>query len=142
MCILLGQENENFIKITILGRSYPEADGHADGNWLGAQVDFSIGSFEGGTKPSLRSNEIERFYKEVLALYESLKGEAQYRSIEEWLEICLIGNGRGGVNASGYISDGPDFENKLYFKINLDQTYLKGLMNGLKETLQKFPVLG
>jgi len=143
MCkVLVGNEIENHITINILGKTYPESKDYGDGNWLGSEIYFSLGAFNGSIKAHLRSSEFETFLEKVKILYDKLKGVAEYSSMEGWLSIKITGDGRGHMLIEGVICDDPDIGNKLIFIINYDQTGLKNTLEGLEYILEKYPVIG
>jgi len=142
MCkLLIGNETDDNFVIEILGRSYPDSKDFEDGNWLGAKIHISIGPFKGVVNASLRAEEFSRFLKQVEPMAKTLKGTAEYRSMEKWLSINMSCDKFGHVRAEGIIKEGPVTHTQLNYVINFDQTQFKHILNALNEIGTKFPVL-
>ena len=89
MCtIRIGGEEFEFLAISILGRSHPDAGDYWDGNWVRASVEVAAGGFRGEVAGDL-AEELASFHREVARLAGSLAGEARLATMEEWLSIVV-----------------------------------------------------
>jgi hypothetical protein len=74
----------------------------------------------------------------LLPLYENLVGTATFSTLERWLLLSFMGDSWGHVTLAGQVSARPG--NTLGFRLELDQTYLKPVIEGIRELLAVFPV--
>ena len=66
MCtIRIGGERSEFLAITILGRSHPDARDYWDGNWVRASVELAAGGFRGEVGGDLRTEELASFHRRI-----------------------------------------------------------------------------
>jgi hypothetical protein len=130
--------------IKIFGRTYPSCDDYWDGNWLSSDIHISSGAFTGHITNDvyLRTNEFESFLTQIEPLCESLKGTAEYASLEQQIELRIRGDGSGRFTAEGFVIDKHCEGNKLNFSIHFDQSNLPQTISNLKELLEKYPVVG
>jgi hypothetical protein len=143
MCtIRIGGAHREFLAITLLGRTHPEAHDYWDGNWVRATVEVVAGSFQGQVDGDLRADELATFHHEIAQLAESLAGEARFTTMEDWLSINAAGDGRGHIELSCEIRDQPGIGNLLAFRLSLDQTDLRPMVAQLGRALSEFPVIG
>ena len=143
MCtIILGHKTGDQLAIHVLSYTYPDSNDKWDGNWLNATIEITSGAFRGATETRLRTDEFERFLQELELLSSSLKGSAEYNSMEEWLSIKITGDGMGHLSAQGRIIDKHSDGNELKYLIQFDQTGLPQLLSGLKKLMATFPVRG
>ena len=140
--IVFGNPDNEFLMIEILGRSYPNYTDYLDGNWLNARVVLSVGGFKGQVGGYLRGEEFLSFRDEIAKLSTTLSGKATFSTMEEQNSINLTGDGKGHVILRGQVRDQAGTANTLNFTIELDQTFLPGILKVLDEALTTFPVLG
>jgi hypothetical protein len=142
MCtIRIGGEQFEFLAITILGRSHPDARDYWDGNWVRASVEVAAGGFRGQVNSDLRAEELASFHRQVARLAGSLAGEARFETMEEWLSIAVTGDARGQVELSCEVRDQPGGRNRLAFRLALDQTYLQLMVAQLGQAVSRFPIV-
>jgi len=111
-----------------------------DDNWLTAVVEIKAGAFNGKFGATFLTAELIDFRDQLTQVYDTLKGEAVFSTLEEQLSICVTGNGRGDLEARGAALDQPGIGNKLEFHFSSDQTHLVKTLGELNETIAKFPV--
>jgi hypothetical protein len=140
--IRIGGAKAEYLTLTLHGRSLPHAADYWDGNWLACTAEVSAGAFRGSLDGLLRNEDIDRFLDRVAGLYERLTGEALFDTLEGWLDLRLIGDGRGHIEARGQLCDDPVHGNVLEFRLFFDQTYLPSLMAELRAAMKAFPVVG
>ncbi len=142
MEIHIGYSEYEFILIDVTSRSYPDADDFDDGNWINAKVLVKAGSFSGAINGQLRANELTFFRDELTKLYRSLSGSAKFFTIEEWLLLEIVGDGKGHFALTGEIMDEVGLGNILKFKFDFDQTFIPKVLSDLEKVINAFPVLG
>jgi hypothetical protein len=120
----------------------PDAVDYWDGNWLNCTAEVVVGAFTGRLERALRTDELERFRQELQQLYERLTGEAVLASMEHWIHVRFVGDGRGHVEARCWLCDDPAFGNDLDFRLHLDQTDLPALLRQVATALETYPVIG
>jgi hypothetical protein len=137
--IRVGGEECEFLAITILGRSHPEARDRWDGNWVRASVEMAVGGFRGQVGGDLRAEELISFHREVARLAASVAGEARFTTMEDWLSIVVTGDRRGHVELMCRVCDQPGVGNMLEFRLSLDQTYLRPMVDQVGRAVAEFP---
>jgi hypothetical protein len=143
MCsIRIGVEDTAFLVLTLHGRTLPDAADPWDADWLDCTAEVTAGAFRGHLNRSLRSDELERFSRQLARLYDRLTGEAVLETLEHWLAIRVAGDGRGHLEASCRLCDDPACGNTLDFRLHFDQTSLPDLLRQLEGALQAYPVIG
>jgi hypothetical protein len=111
-----------------------------DANWLKSRVEISVGSFSGSFGLSLMTGDFVSFLKQLDSLYQTLEGEAKFETMEGQIGFSLVGNGRGGIEVSGYAVDRAGVGNRLEFKFSIDQTYLFSTVREVRKIIHEFPV--
>ena len=143
MCVIrVGGERSEFLAITLLGRTHPAARDYWDGNWVRAAVDVAAGGFRGEVDGDLRAEELAAFHRDLALLAESLAGEVNFTTMEQWLSIVASGDGHGHIELSCEIGDRPGIGNMLAFRLALDQTHLRPFVAQLGQAVTAFPVIG
>lgn len=140
--LVLGSEASEHLTVHSLRRNYPECGDYWDGNWLGCAVDARAGAFRGHVDASLRAEEFVAFREGVRRLYEQLAGEAKFETMEQWLSIRVVGDGRGHFEAKCDLLDDPGVGNRLTFTLAFDQTFLPKMLRELDGIIDAFPVVG
>ena len=131
-----------FLKVALLGRSHPSADDYWDGNWVRAAVDVQAGGFHGSVGGDLRAEELARFLEQLTGLQKSLQGTAEFETMEQWLSIRVVGDGRGHMATRCIIRDQPGIGNTLECMLATDQTFTQATVVELAAVVQAYPVVG
>lgn len=113
-----------------------------DARWLVARVQLRVGSFEGRVDADLRAEELVRWRDELARLYETLKGEAAFETMETWLSLRMKTDGLGHMTVRGVVQDVPGTGNSLDFRLDLDQTDLPAVLEGLNAVCREYPAGG
>jgi hypothetical protein len=143
MCVIrIGGEQAEYLAIHLLGRSHPARQDYWDGNWLRAQVEVAAGGFRGLVIGDLRADEFARFHEQFSRLQESLRGTAEFVTMEGWLSIRVIGDGRGHMSFECEVRDEPGIGNTLSCEFECDQTFVPPILAQVRKALERFPVLG
>lgn len=135
-------EGDEFLTITVLGRSHPGSTDFWDGNWVQAAVEVSVGGFRGQVSGNLRADELAAFAERLARLQESLRGEAAFETMEGWLSLRFVGNGRGHLEIRCVVRDQPGVGNTLECVLATDQTFTRSTVGELAAVVQAFPVVG
>ena len=85
--LIIGSATSQWLRITPLRPTHPQCADYWDGNWVDSSVDVSVGAFAGKYKACLRTDEFKMFRVGLDPLYTTLKGEASFASMEDWVEI-------------------------------------------------------
>jgi hypothetical protein len=93
--------------------------------WGQADVDIAVAGFTGRLCPWVERQDFTLFAAKLRRLYETLDGTAEFSPIERQLTFCLTAGIGGHIQLEGEALFGPVFENRLSFKLDLDQTYLR-----------------
>jgi hypothetical protein len=139
--VVLGKSTSEHLCIEVLRRTHPRATDYWDGNWLSAHVRVRVGGFDGRANGDLRAEELVAFREQLARLHMTLTGEAVFQTMEEWLSVRLIGDGRGHIEAKAILRDAPGIGNRLDFTLALDQTDLPTALNALDGMCAVFPVV-
>ena len=86
------------------------------------------------------TGELVAFRDQLETLYRSLKGEAEFSTMEGQLSLSVSGNGRGEILVRGVALDAPGIGNRLEFQLELDQTYVQRTVAELSHVIAAFPV--
>ncbi|ULU26768.1 WapI family immunity protein [Dyella terrae] len=137
--LFVGDGGEQ-LRMDVLGYEREPAGEYFDDNWLSVAVELKAGGFTGFFSASFLTSEIEAFHGEAAKLYDSLTGQAKFRTLEEQLSLDLVGDGRGHIRLTGRAADQPGIGNTLAFSFAFDQTQLQSSVQGLAQLLKIFPV--
>lgn len=140
--LVVGHLAGEHLSIRPTRRRYPDAQDYWDGNWLDAEITLRVGAFQAAYEAQLRTEELGRFRDALRRLYEDLTGEAAFESMERWLRLQMVGDGRGHITVTGEAMDAPGMGNRLTFQLELDQTELPEMLRALDAILRDFPVKG
>ena len=143
MCeVAIRGDGGDFLKITILGRSHAGADDYWDGNWISSLVEVKAGGFRASVSGDLRGEELAQFLDQLSKLQESLRGIAEFETMERWLSIRVSGDGSGHMAFQCVIMDQPGVGNTLDCTLATDQTFTQATIAGLVVAVQAFPIVG
>jgi hypothetical protein len=140
--VRIGGEAAEFLSLAIHGREFTDSADYWDGNWLTCDVEVAAGAFRGAFGRTIRNEDLERFRCRLVQLYEELSGTATLETLEGWLCLDVVGDGRGHLEAKGLLCDDPVYGHSLEFRLYLDQTYLPALIRQLEEVCRAYPVIG
>src|SRR5688572_3782594 len=89
-----GQDS---IKIEPLGLAHPDATGDWDKNWIQSRVTVKGGAFRGQFNCYLMTTDFELFKRQLKPLYDSLQGQAEFKTLEDQIGIICTGDGLGHI---------------------------------------------
>jgi hypothetical protein len=111
-------------------------DRQPDPEWLICKTIFNYDGFEAKLKFSGILGDFGRFLNRLQIFYDTLKGEAQFNSIEDNVSFQFSTDGLGHVSINGYLRH-SGYEVMTSFLIHSDQTFLPELLRELKEACSK-----
>jgi hypothetical protein len=142
LVLIIGSRGGDHIALRPLYRSNPGATDYWDGNWLKVAVDVRTGAFRGKYVADLRVEEFESFRAQLDALYKSLKGEAALNSMEGWVSVRLAADRLGHLNAECEMRDQPGMGSRLFFTLDLDQSFIPTMVAALDDVIRSYPLVG
>ena len=130
------------IEVRPLMRSHAGATDYWDGNWIDCLITAAAGGFRAEYTACLRAEELAGFRRDLERLYEELEGRGGFKSIEEWLTIEVIGDGRGHFRGPCRLRDRAGDGNTLLFDIEFDETDIPAMIGQMRRIESDFPVVG
>lgn len=141
--VIFGAETGDHLRIDVTGRAHPEATDFWDGNWLNTPISVHAGAFRGRIVARLRTTDLADFRRRLELVNEALVGEAVLKTIEGWIELRVIGDGRGHMDTRAKLTDEPGLRNELHFAIDgLDQTHVVEVLKQLWSIEARYPTVG
>ena len=134
-------ECDEYLKLTVHGRSHPGCTDYWDGNWVRASVEVSVSGFRGSVSGELRADELKAFHKQLVRLQESLHGTAELETMESWLSIHASGDGCGHMAFRCVIRDQLGIGNTLECLLSTDQTFTRSTVAELTTMVKTYPVI-
>lgn len=138
--VVIGDAGADRVVFRAIRRTSPDADDFWDGNWIDSEVELAVGGFRGGYAAYLRSNEFDSFRKGLVEISETLRGEAEFTTMEGQIELRLTTDRVGHIKVTGRAEDQAGIGNRLTFEFEIDQTCLASTIRSLDELLRVFPV--
>lgn len=129
------------ITLAVEGRSHPGSDEPYDRDWLAARASVAVGGFAGRSAGLVRAGDFPPFLAALERLNRSLRGRADFETLEGWFALRLTGDGLGHVGVEGELKDGPAGAQALRFGFELDQTALAAPLAALAAVVARFPPL-
>lgn len=136
----LGLSEVEHVLVTVRNYERGVSGEYYDDNWVAVEVSVSAGAFSGQFNAAFLTKDFVQFHAALQSLYETLKGEAVFSTLEEQLSLKVVGNGRGHIEVEGVALDQAGVGNELRFRFELDQTYLLETIRGLNEVITAFPI--
>jgi hypothetical protein len=93
--IVIGADRSEQLSMFVTRREFPEASDYWDGNWVYATIRIRAGAFRGEYEALLRTNELASFRDQLATLHAALEGSATFETMEHWLRVDILGDGRG-----------------------------------------------
>ena len=122
--IVIGQSTSDHVMINRI--SAPDREG-----WLRARVSVQSAVWSGKLRAVFMAGELSRFGFEIEKLYKELKGKAELRPMEPFLEMIFEGDGRGHIEVKGTACHQLGAGTRLEFEFELDQTQLPTIAKAL-----------
>ena len=130
-----------FIEVTILRRSYPESTDFEDGNWIEAEIKIEVPGFKGLYGANLRTDDFERFYKDLEKLKTNQSSKIEFTTMEEGLYLRGLLDMTGNIKWNGTAKSSWG-NNCLTFVLETDYASIDDLLEQTKKVLNEYPVTG
>lgn len=138
--VVFGEKHDEKLEVVVHGYERAITGEYYDDNWLRAEVIIHCGAFCGTFHAEFLTREFESFQEQLITLYKTLRGEAQFRSNEGQLLLVLDGDGLGHIQLKGKALDQFGIGNCLSFSFCIDQTQLNSSLQSLRAMLTSYPV--
>lgn len=125
--IHIGSDSE-YIKIGLLP-SYSAED------WTQANVEIAVCGFRGKIYPWVEAADFVKFTAQLRAIYESLKGEAEFAPLEKQFTLKLVCQSGGHILVTGEAWSQATYGNNLAFVLEIDQSFLIGPLRELESMI-------
>lgn len=136
----IGTDNLTWIQVDVLQYERAYTGVLYDDNWLDCRIGAQAGAFRGNFRASLLAMELASLHHDVARLYDTLRGEVAFTSLEHYLHLHLSCDDRGHIHLDGRLSDQPGTGQTLHVSMAFDQTYLHQFVRDLGRTVSAFPV--
>ena len=136
----MGGVEHGKIEIDVVGYEREPVGEYFDDNWIRGNVSISVGGFKGNYGAAFQADDFSQFLERLQNLYDSLKGTAEFKTMEEQLYIKASGDGKGHIHIAGMAMDDAGMGNRLHFNLEIDQTDLSSTIRQLRELVKQFPV--
>lgn len=114
-----------------------------DRNWVKTKVTVKGGKFSGQYSGDFMTVDFEQFKQQLSQLCNGLKGAANFKDQEGYLELKIIGDGIGHFEVNVKACDQPGVNaSELTFTMGFDQAALNELVNQLDRITKRFPIIG
>ncbi|HZT57207.1 MAG TPA: hypothetical protein VFA21_01145 [Pyrinomonadaceae bacterium] len=130
------------LQVWIHGRQFPDADDYWDGNWLNVTARCSSSGADVLTSgPILHAPDLTRWLAALEEMGRTLSGGADLVSLEPELSVEMKMETLGHVAVKVEIT--PDHMTQEHtFRFEVDQSYLKPLIEDCRRVVAKYPVKG
>ncbi len=135
-----GHSEQERIEVDVIGYERSPVGEYHDDNWLTAKIRVRAGGFRGNVDASIITAELVDFLSQLRPLHDTLRGTAEFSTMEDQLKLRLTGDGKGHIELTGEIADQPGIGNKLTFQLRFDQTQLGAAVRELQLVTSAFPV--
>ena len=140
MKITFGQWEGEKLVVEVHGYVQDKYDNYYDANWMRVSMEIRAGKFSGNTDALFMTAELVKFAQQLRELYQSLEGTAEFKTMENQLNLKVSGDGKGHMKIAGEVRDDASLGNRLIFSFDLDQTFIKQSLNELEKIISTFPV--
>ncbi len=131
------------LKVSVCQSPLNDGEDLWDANWLDvtAEIDLPGQAWVRATGPFLMTSDLAEFLTELRRMNETLSGTAELQPLEPNLRVQLAFCSTGQLLTE--IALTPDHPTQTHtFELELDQTYLPGIIRQLDTILERFPVRG
>ncbi|EEF61463.1 conserved hypothetical protein [Pedosphaera parvula Ellin514] len=140
MIFSFGQSEQERMEIDVIRYERQPTGEYSDDNWLVVEIRVRAGGFRGEISATIITAELYEFLSELRPLYETLKGVAELKMMEEQLSLRLVGDGRGQIELCGEVMDKAGVGNRLNFSLHFDQSQLNTSIRELERVKSQFPI--
>jgi hypothetical protein len=136
--MILGN-NDEYLEIKILKRSYENSDNYWDINWLDAEIHIKVSGFEGLYNAFLRIEDFQSFSADLASLLYDQKAKADFHTFEGSLILVCTLQKNGILNCFGEAKN--EIGNRLMFSLDIEQENIFRCLKQIKVILDTYPVL-
>ncbi len=130
------------LRIWVHGYQYSDVSDYNDGNWIDVTICATFNGAQVWVEgPVIHLPEIAQWAEDADKLYRTLNGDATLLCMENNLFVKMTADKLGHLEVEIYITPNV-LTQKHKFVLELDQSYLPGLVTGCKRVLEKYPVRG
>jgi hypothetical protein len=140
MTFSFGQSEMDRIEVDVLRYEREPVGEYYDDNWLTSQFRVRAGGFHGKADASILTGELAGFITQLRSLYDTLRGTAEFSTLEEQLHLQLTGDGTGHIELVGEVADQPGIGNRLHFTLQFEQSQLTASIRELERVIAALPV--
>jgi hypothetical protein len=142
MIFSFGQSERERVEVNVLRYEHAPVGEYYDDNWLKIEIHVQAGGFEGKVNAAILAEDLQRFLSQLRPLYETLNGSAKFETMEDQLNLKLVGDGNGHIELRREVADRPGIGNRLHFTLQFDQSQLRASISELEKVTLQFPVRG
>jgi len=124
--ILIVGENDERVAVRRVSANTSEG-------WFNTEVEVQCDGWRGKFTASFLQGELSALARKLCILHEKLQGEATLVPLEPNLELSFIGDGKGHIEVNGTARNQFHTGTELSFRLDLDQTFLSGIIKGLED---------
>lgn len=139
LIVSFGGTDRERLQIEVLNYERRLTGAYHDDNWVTVSVSISAGGFQGKTDAAFLTLDFISFLSQLRPLYKTLRGEAEFHTMEGQLGLKLVGDGKGHIEFTGELVDSFGVCNRLCFTLQLDQSRLKESIHQLEQMVSTFP---
>ena len=139
--LVIGSSGGEHLRVVVLKRTRPEADGFWERNWLDCAIDVSAGGFQGSVNANLRAEDLLGFRDALDMLRDGRVREAIFETTQQWLTMQVTVAGEGKFQAECELRDDPK-GNRLYFVMAFSTDGMASVLEALDGIVEAFPVIG
>ena len=140
MMFSFGHSEQERIEVDVHGYERAASGDYWDDNWLAVEIRVRVGGFRGNAAATIMTSELTKFELELHPLFETLKGKAEFTTMEGQLSLRLVGDGNGHIELHGVVADQAGFGNQLHFTLQFDQSLLENSIREIAKVTSQFPV--
>jgi hypothetical protein len=140
MIFSFGQSEQERIEVDVQRYERAPVGEYYDDNWLTTQVRVCAGGFHGKFDAAILTGELVAFLAQLRPLHETLRGTADFSTLEEQLHLRVTGDGKGHMELVGDVADQTGIGNRLHFRLQFDQSQLEASIRELERVTSAFPV--
>ncbi len=140
MTFSFGQSEQERIEVDVVRYERPPIGEYHDDNWLTSQIRIRAGGFRGQVDVSILTDELATFLTQLHPLHDTLRGSAEFSTLEAQVHLRLTGDGKGHIELVGEVADQPGIGNRLRFTLQFDQSQLGVSIRELERVTSQFPV--
>jgi hypothetical protein len=129
----------DFVQITfdeVYG--FPDTTSHFGGYEVRSKLEIKSRGFKVASILWTTTGELFEFYQLLKTSNKKLSGMIDFKTYEGNLAFSISYDTMGHVNIKGLFMEHGEFDNKLHFEFNTDQTFIKTTLQELETIVHKY----